>query len=70
LFPFIDKWLDEPFIKDLWATLKGWQGAIPRYALIDKEGRIVNPNAARPGSDGKLVKEIEGVLAGNFDTIR
>lgn len=34
---------------------------IPRYFLISKTGKIVNPNAARP-SDGKVASEIDALL--------
>ena len=35
--------------------------SIPRYFLIDKSGKVVNPNAARP-SDEKIASEITGLL--------
>ncbi len=35
--------------------------SIPRYFLIDKSGKIVNPNAPRPG-DNKIEKEIQLLL--------
>lgn len=35
---------------------------IPHYVLIDKEGRIVNPNAPQPFTQSVLHKEIDGVL--------
>ncbi|MCE7042390.1 TlpA disulfide reductase family protein [Dyadobacter sp. CY312] len=35
--------------------------SIPRYFLIDKSGKVVNPNAPRP-SDSKITTEIEQLL--------
>jgi len=41
---------------DMWNTLGGVTGAIPRYVLVDKNGNIFLSTAARP-SDGELLKE-------------
>jgi thiol-disulfide isomerase/thioredoxin len=49
-------------IEDMWKNLKGTQGAIPRYALIAKNGKIVLYEASRPSQGDKLIKEIEAFL--------
>ncbi len=41
---------DESFIEDMWAVIGDYEGAIPRYVLIDKEGKIFKRTAARPGA--------------------
>lgn len=49
---------NDPLIEDMWKNLKGTQGAIPRYALIDKNGNVVLNEAPRPSQGDKLTKEI------------
>jgi thiol-disulfide isomerase/thioredoxin len=53
---------DQKFIIDMWKTLKGYEGAIPRYALIDKHGKIFKATAAQPADGEKLVEEIRNLL--------
>lgn len=54
---------DEKFIIDMWSTLKGYEGAIPRYALVDKNGKLFKATASRPGDGENLLHEIEAMLA-------
>jgi thiol-disulfide isomerase/thioredoxin len=54
---------DDAFIKDMWKVLGGEQGVIPRYALIDKNGAIVIPAAARPSNTAKLKEQINELLS-------
>jgi len=50
-------------IEDMWKYLGGTQGAIPRYALIDKDGKVFLNEASRPSQGDKLVKQIETLLS-------
>lgn len=56
---------DPEFIKDMWETIGDYQGAIPRYVLIDRQGRIFKSTAARPGQDSELVEQIRTLVDGN-----
>jgi hypothetical protein len=47
----------------MWNYLGGMHGTIPRYALINKEGKINNNDAARPSQIGKLSKQIEEMIS-------
>lgn len=49
-------------IEDLWNYLGGTQGAIPRYALIDKNGKVFMPEASRPSQGDKLIEQIKALL--------
>lgn len=53
---------DEEFIADMWEKLGGYKGAIPRYALIGKNGEIFLNTAARPSEDDKLVSQINDLI--------
>lgn len=52
---------DKEFIKDMWNVIGDFTGAIPRYVLIDKEGKIFKSTAARPSEGNELVKQIESL---------
>jgi thiol-disulfide isomerase/thioredoxin len=56
---------DRNFIEDMWNTLGGFVGAIPRYALVDKHGQIYLPTAARPSDEDNLSKQIVAMLSRN-----
>lgn len=56
---------DPEFIKDMWETIGDYQGAIPRYVLIDRQGRIFKSTAARPGQGSELVEQIRSLVDGN-----
>lgn len=53
---------DTEFIKDMWEVIGDEKGVIPRYVLIDKEGKIFKSTAARPGNGSELVQEIESLI--------
>ena len=53
---------DEKFVADMWEALGGDEGAIPRYALIDKNGQIFMNTAARPSEGNKLVSQINDLI--------
>jgi len=46
------------FISDLWSTIGDVQGAIPRYVLIDKKGKLFKSTAARPSEGNELIQQI------------
>jgi hypothetical protein len=50
------------FIVDMWEVLGQPKGAIPRYALFDKQGNVVVKNGFRPADDGRLLSLIENLL--------
>ncbi len=50
-------------IEDMWNSLGGIQGAIPRYVLIDKSGNIFKSMAASPSHQLELRKQIEAMLS-------
>lgn len=50
---------DKNFIEDMWKTIGDFKGAIPRYVLIDKEGKIFKSTAARPSEGNELIQQIE-----------
>ena len=54
---------DKDFINDMWRTIGGAPGVIPRYVLIDKEGKIFNPAASPPSHAPDLTKEVRLLLA-------
>lgn len=49
---------DNKFIIDMWNTIGDWQGAIPRYVLIDRSGSIFKSTAARPSMGNQLPSQI------------
>ena len=53
---------DEVLIQDMWHFLGGRQGAIPRYALIDKNGALFLKDAARPSESEKLIEQINNLI--------
>ena len=56
---------NDVLIKDMWNYLGGMQGAIPRYALINEEGKLIENDAAKPRKSEKLIKQIEDLLSSN-----
>lgn len=50
------------FIIDMWSTIGDWQGAIPRYVLIDKKGNIFKSTAARPSMGNELSSQITELI--------
>lgn len=48
--------------EDIWNSLGGEKGIIPRYALIDKNGAVYLGDAARPSDSSKLLQQIENML--------
>ncbi|HPW62282.1 MAG TPA: TlpA disulfide reductase family protein [Cyclobacteriaceae bacterium] len=51
------------FIIDMWSTIGDWQGAIPRYVLIDKKGNIFKSTAARPSMGKELSSQITELIS-------
>ncbi|MEM6526406.1 MAG: TlpA disulfide reductase family protein [Bacteroidota bacterium] len=43
---------------DMWKYLDGYQGAIPRYALVNKSGELILPTASKPSEPELLVEQI------------
>lgn len=54
---------NDVLIQDIWEKLGGEKGAIPRYALVNKNGNIVVSDAARPSNSKKLSKQIDDLLS-------
>lgn len=50
---------DKEFIADMWNVIGDFEGAIPRYVLIDKSGKIFKTTAARPSEGKELSGQIE-----------
>ena len=50
------------FITDMWNVMGDFQGAIPRYVLIDKTGKIYKSTAARPSMGEALPAQIEELI--------
>lgn len=50
------------FITDMWNVIGDFQGAIPRYVLIDKTGKIFKSTAARPSMGDALPAQIEELI--------
>lgn len=46
----------------MWNVIGDFKGAIPRYLLIDKEGKIFKSTAARPSEGNELVQQIESLI--------
>jgi hypothetical protein len=43
----------------MWNVIGDFKGAIPRYVLIDKKGKISNSTAALPSQGNELIRQIE-----------
>ena len=54
---------NDVLISDMWKVLGGYEGAIPRYVLVDKKGNIFISTAARPSEKDTLVKQISDLIA-------
>ena len=50
---------DRKFIEDMWNVVGDFKGAIPRYVLIDKKGKVFRSTAARPGEGSELIQQIQ-----------
>jgi thiol-disulfide isomerase/thioredoxin len=55
---------DAIFIEDMWKAIGDDTGLIPRYVLIDKQGKIFKSTAARPSAGDALIKQVESLIAG------
>lgn len=53
---------EQAFIMDMWNSIKGYEGAIPRYILINRKGELFKNTASRPSDGEKLTKEIEELV--------
>jgi thiol-disulfide isomerase/thioredoxin len=53
---------DNALKESMWAVIGGEVSVIPRYVLLDKEGKIVHYTAARPSAPNLLRKQLESVL--------
>lgn len=51
------------FIESMWAAIGGEAGAIPRYVLVDSDGRIFMHTAPRPSRGAELVAEVERLIS-------
>lgn len=51
--------------QDMWETLGGGKGIIPRYALIDKNGKIFLAEASRPSDSNTLLQQIHSMINTN-----
>ncbi len=54
---------NDVLITDMWKVLGGYEGAIPRYVLVDKKGNIFISTAARPSESDILVQQISDLIA-------
>ncbi|MGK7390040.1 MAG: TlpA family protein disulfide reductase [Candidatus Cyclobacteriaceae bacterium M2_1C_046] len=52
------------FITDMWDVIGGYRGSIPRYVLINNEGKIFKASASRPVKDNQLISELEEMING------
>lgn len=59
---------NDVLIKDMWKFLGGAAGAIPRYALINKDGKLINNEAARPSQNEKIKTQIEEMLTKSIES--
>jgi thiol-disulfide isomerase/thioredoxin len=50
------------FVEDMWHVIGDYEGAIPRYVLIDKQGKIYKSTAARPSQGSQLAEQIESLI--------
>jgi thiol-disulfide isomerase/thioredoxin len=53
---------NQELIVSMWGYLRGKEGQIPRYALIDKNGQMILNDAARPSDGDKLEKQVESLI--------
>lgn len=53
---------DSAFREEMWKILGGEKGAIPRYVLFDRKGKMTKLYAARPSLEKLFKKEVEAVL--------
>jgi|GEM_PF-930101 len=56
---------DNQFKRDMWDIIGGEgnsAGSIPRYVLINKDGKVFKNEAARPSSGNELVQQIESLI--------
>jgi thiol-disulfide isomerase/thioredoxin len=57
--------MDRTAIENIWPAIKaagGQTNSYPTFVLIDRDGKIIHPNAARPGSRQELYDQIDKVL--------
>lgn len=57
--------MDQTAIENIWQAIKAAGGQInsyPTFVLIDRDGKIIHPNAARPGSRQELYNQLDKVL--------
>jgi thiol-disulfide isomerase/thioredoxin len=54
---------DQPFVEDMWNAIGDPKGEIPRYVLIDKQGRIFKSTASKPSEGDQLAKEIQLLIS-------
>jgi hypothetical protein len=57
--------MDQRAIENIWQAIKaagGQTNSYPTFVLIDRDGKIIHPNAARPGSRQELYDQIDKVL--------
>jgi thiol-disulfide isomerase/thioredoxin len=57
--------MDRTAIENIWQAIKaagGQTNSYPTFVLIDRDGKIIHPNAARPGSRQELYDQIDKVL--------
>jgi thiol-disulfide isomerase/thioredoxin len=50
------------FIEDMWDAIGDYKGAIPRYVLVDKKGKIFKSTAARPREGSALAEQIKSLV--------
>ena len=43
----------------MWNVIGDFKGAIPRYVLVDKDGKIFKRTAARPSDGNELIRQIK-----------
>jgi peroxiredoxin len=53
---------DSAFQEEMWKILGGEKGAIPRYVLFDRKGKMTKLYGARPSLEKLFKKEVEAVL--------
>jgi thiol-disulfide isomerase/thioredoxin len=53
---------DQTLKDSMWETIGGEIGVIPRYVLVDRDGKIVYYTAARPSSPNLLREQLESIL--------
>ena len=50
-------------IKDMWNYLGGMHGTIPRYAPINKDGKMIMNDVAKPSQMTKLKEQIKELIS-------